>query len=115
MTLTTATKRTLAEFRKLTDAEDYLQFFNLPYRQDFVNVNRLHILKQFALLIAKIDEVFPNVSEEERLEKYRLALTEAYELFQTASPLETKLFKVFNETPKNFVSLESLAKKAGVI
>lgn len=115
MTLTSATPRTLAEFRKLTDAEDYLQFFNLPYRQDFVNVNRLHILKQFALLIEKVNEVFLDVSEEEKLEKYRMALAEAYEVFQSSSPLETKLFKVFNETPKNFVSLESLTKKAGVM
>ncbi|TAF20958.1 MAG: nitrogenase stabilizing/protective protein, partial [Nostocales cyanobacterium] len=35
---------TLAEFKKIVEAEAYFQFFNLPYDQHFVNVNRLHIL-----------------------------------------------------------------------
>ncbi len=114
MTVTPTTPKTLAEFRKLVDAEDYFQFFELPYDQNFVNVNRLHILKQFALLIEEVDKVFPDLDELERLDKYGDAFAEAYELFQTSSPLETKLFKVFQEKPKNFVSLEELTKETGV-
>ena len=40
------------------------------------------------------------------------ALEEAYQVFLTSSPLETKLFKVFQSKPKNFVSLDDLTKKA---
>jgi nitrogenase-stabilizing/protective protein len=101
---TTMTK-TLDEFKSLTNAEDYLQFFDITFDQSFVNVNRLHILKQFSLLLRQVDEAFPDLSEAEKLEKYRLALTEAYEVFLTSSPLETKLFKVFNDKPKNIVLL----------
>ena len=108
----TETAKTLENFQKLTDAEDYLQFFDIEYERDFVNINRLHILKQFSLLIQEVDKVFPDVTESEKLEKYRLALEEAYEVFLTSSPLETKLFKVFQSKPKNFVSLDDLAKKA---
>ena len=36
------------EFKKLVDAEEFFIFFNLPYDQKFVNVNRLHILKKFS-------------------------------------------------------------------
>ena len=107
----TATK-TLENFQKLTDAEDYLQFFDIEYDRDFVNINRLHILKQFSLLIKEVDKVFPDVTEAEKLEKYQLALEEAYQVFLTSSPLETKLFKVFQSKPKNFVSLDELTKKA---
>ena len=107
----TATK-TLENFQKLTDAEDYLQFFDIEYDREFVNINRLHILKQFSLLIQEVDKVFPDVTEAEKLEKYQLALEEAYQVFLTSSPLETKLFKVFQSKPKNFVSLDDLAKKA---
>lgn len=108
----TATPKTLAQFKTLTDAEDYLQFFKIEYDRDFVNINRLHILKQFSLLINEVDAAFSNVSETEKLEKYQLALEEAYQVFLTSSPLETKLFKVFQSKPKNFVSLDDLAKKA---
>ena len=104
--------KTLAAFQNLTTAEEYLQFFEINYDPQFVNVNRLHILKQFSLLIKKVDEAFPDLSEAERLEKYRMALAEAYEVFMTSSPLETKLFKVFQDKPKNFVSLNDVTEKA---
>ena len=32
---------------KLSSAEDFLEFFTLPYEQAVVNVNRLHILNRF--------------------------------------------------------------------
>ena len=108
----TETAKTLENFQKLIDAEDYLQFFDIEYDRDFVNINRLHILKQFSLLIQEVDKVFPDVTEAEKLDKYQLALDEAYQVFLTASPLETKLFKVFQSKPKNFVSLDELSKKA---
>ena len=112
MTVTETTPKTLTAFQKLSDAEEYLQFFNIEYDRNFVNINRLHILKQFSLLIKEVDKAFPDVSESEKLEKYSLALEEAYQVFLTSSPLETKLFKVFQSKPKNFVSLEELEKKA---
>lgn len=107
----TETAKTLEKFQKLTDAEDYLQFFDIEYDRDFVNINRLHILKQFSLLIQEVDKVFSDVTEAEKLEKYNLALEEAYQVFLTSSPLETKLFKVFQTKPKNFISLDELTKK----
>lgn len=110
--MTTETANTLEKFKTLTDAEDYLQFFDIEYDRDFININRLHILKQFSLLIREVDAAFPDVNETEKLEKYRLALEEAYQVFLTSSPLETKLFKVFQSKPKNFVSLDDLTKKA---
>lgn len=108
------TTKTLTEFKKLTDTEEYLQFFEIPYDQQFVNINRLHILKQFALLIEEVDKAFPDLSETEKLSKYGEAFEEAYELFKTSSPLETKLFKVFQEKPKDVVFLKDLTKDAGV-
>lgn len=100
--------KTIAELKKLTTAEEYLEFFDFAYDQQYVNVNRLHILKQFSLLLDKIDQDFPDLSEQETLSKYREALIQAYEVFQTSSPLETKLFKVFHEKPKNVVLLEDI-------
>lgn len=111
MTRSDTKPKTLAAFQQLTTAEEYLQFFDIEYDPQFVNVNRLHILKQFSLLIKEVDEAFPDISEAEKLEKYRLALEEAYQVFLTSSPLETKLFKVFQTKLKNFVSLNDLTQK----
>lgn len=95
---------TLSEFKKLVDAEDYFKFFELAYDQQIVNVNRLHILKKFAQYIEEVDSK-PELSEVEKLNQYRDALQKAYEVFLTSNAVEQKLFKVFNEKPKNVVLL----------
>jgi nitrogenase-stabilizing/protective protein len=41
----------LDEFYKLTDAEDYFEFFEIDYDKDLVNVKRFHILKEYGTLI----------------------------------------------------------------
>lgn len=106
--MTPPTTGTFAEFKKLVDAEDYLQFFGIPYDQQFVNVNRLHILKQFALSIEEIDKAYSEATPDERLERYGLALRQAYETFQGTTPQDTKLFKVFKEQPKNVVLVKDI-------
>ncbi|MDF2387673.1 nitrogenase-stabilizing/protective protein NifW [Nostoc ellipsosporum NOK] len=99
---------TIEEFKKLVDTEEFLQFFNLPYDEKFVNVNRLHILKKFSQYIREIDENSPVLSAEEKLNQYSLALQKAYEVFLESTPQEQKLFKVFNEKPKNVVTLTEI-------
>lgn len=99
---------TLIDFNRLTTAEDYLEYFKIDYDPSFVNINRLHILKKFSELIREVDKQFSELTETEKLEKYREALQQAYEVFLTSSPLETKLFKVFQEKPNNIVMLNDL-------
>jgi len=99
----------VTQFNKLVDAEEYFEFFQLPYDQKFVNVNRLHILKKFSKFMGEVDEKYPELSTEEKLNKYREALEQAYQVFTESTPLEQKLFKVFNEQPKNIVMLKDLS------
>ncbi|WGV26687.1 nitrogenase-stabilizing/protective protein NifW [Halotia branconii] len=99
---------TIEEFQKLVDTEEFLQFFELPYDQTFVNVNRLHILKKFSQYMAEVDDKFPDLTPEAKLSQYSLALQKAYELFLESSPHEQKLFKVFNDKPKNVVTLTEI-------
>jgi nitrogenase-stabilizing/protective protein len=100
--------QTLSQFNQLADAEEYLEFFELPYDQQLVNVNRLHILKKFSQYIEEINANSPELSEEEKLNQYRDALQRAYEVFLTSNSIEQKLFKVFNEKPKNVVTLTQI-------
>lgn len=99
---------TLSEFNKLTNAEEYFEFFQLSYSPQIVHVNRLHILKQFAKFMAEIDQNFPSLHDDDRLMHYRAALIRAYQVFLEKSPLETKLFKVFNQKPHNVVMLTEI-------
>jgi nitrogenase-stabilizing/protective protein len=99
---------TMNEFKKLVDAEEFFDFFNLPYDQEIVNVNRLHILKKFSQYMAEVDDNSADLSTEERLHQYSLALQKAYDVFLESTPHEQKLFKVFNEKPKNVVTLTEI-------
>ncbi|WP_353930920.1 nitrogenase-stabilizing/protective protein NifW [Okeanomitos corallinicola TIOX110] len=99
---------TIQEFKKLVDAEEFFIFFQLPYDQQLVNVNRLHILKKFSQYMSEIDQEFPNLSEQEKLAQYCLALQKAYQVFTESTPHEQKLFKVFNDKPKNVVTLTEI-------
>jgi nitrogenase-stabilizing/protective protein len=99
---------TLAEFKQLVNAEEYLEFFGLSYDPQFVNVNRLHILQKFSTLIKTINAESSDLSESEQLERYKVALEQAYSTFTTSSPLDEKLFKVFNDKPQNVVMLSEI-------
>lgn len=98
----------LVEFNQLTDAEQYFEFFNLPYDQAVVNVNRLHILRKFSNFVKERAADWAELSESETLDQYRIALQQAYSLFLTSNSLEQKLFKVFKEKPQNIVLLTEL-------
>ncbi|NJO78749.1 MAG: nitrogenase-stabilizing/protective protein NifW [Cyanobacteria bacterium RM1_2_2] len=100
--------QTLTEFNQLVNAEDYLEFFAIPYDPQFVNVNRLHILKKFSALIKGIDAESPELTDPEKLERYQTALRQAYDTFTTSSPQDEKLFKVFNDKPQNLVLLSEI-------
>ncbi|MEH1832046.1 MAG: nitrogenase-stabilizing/protective protein NifW [Nostoc sp.] len=99
---------TINEFKQLVDAEEFFKFFNLPYDLEVVNVNRLHILKKFSQYIQEIDDNSADLSQEERLNQYSLALQKAYQVFIESTPHEQKLFKVFNDKPKNVVTLTEI-------
>ncbi|UKO95936.1 nitrogenase-stabilizing/protective protein NifW [Nostoc sp. UHCC 0870] len=99
--------KTIEEFKKLVDAEEYFKFFELDYDPKLVNVNRLHILKKFSQFMSEIDSN-PDLNTEERLNQYSLALQQAYETFLESSPQQQKLFKVFKDKPKNVITLTEL-------
>lgn len=96
---------TLAQFNQLKDAEEYFRFFGLSYDPQVVNVNRLHILRKFSQLVESIDK---NQEEGPLLDTYRQALQMAYNLFLTSNSVEQKLFKVFQDKPKNVVLISDI-------
>ncbi len=91
---------TLAEaMEDLVSAEDFLDYFEVPYEASVIQVNRLHILQRFHDYLAK---QAPNLPEDESAQRgiYRLWLERAYQDFVTSDSLTEKVFAVFQHVAK---------------
>ncbi len=98
----------LQQLKALSSAEDFLQFFGVPFDQGVVNVSRLHILKRFFQYIRQ-DAVLAQADELQMFTIYRGLLQKAYGDFVTSTPAQEKVFKVFQDTDgRQHVSLDSL-------
>ncbi|MDJ0555907.1 MAG: nitrogenase-stabilizing/protective protein NifW [Microcoleaceae cyanobacterium MO_207.B10] len=99
--------KTLTDFQKLVDAEDFLSFFEIPFDQTTVNVNRLHILKMFSVAIAEVDEK-TELAEADKITAYKTALESAYQTFLTSNAQEQKVFPVFQQEHNDVVKLTEI-------
>lgn len=89
-------------------AEEFLDYFQVPYEQPVVNVNRLHILKRFNQYLRATpgtaemdDDTLRGVCQE--------ALSKAYGDFVNSTAAQEKVFKVFQDVDgKQHVSLDSM-------
>jgi nitrogenase-stabilizing/protective protein len=98
----------LQQLKVLSSAEDFLQYFGVPFDQHVVNVSRLHILKRFFQYIRQ--ENLLSMTDEVRLfAQYREQLTKAYADFVRSTPAQEKVFKVHQDADgRQHVSLDSL-------
>ena len=100
----------------LVSAEDFLDYFEVPYDPAVVHVNRLHILQRFHDYLAK---QAPNLPPEEGQQRgiYRLWLERAYQDFVTSNSRTEKVFAVFQTVSKpdggmsSFVSLDKVFRE----
>lgn len=93
---------------KLSSAEDFLEFFQIPFDQSVINVSRLHILKRFYQYLRR-DEEITRLANGALYARYRQLLVQAYDDFVSSTPAQEKVFKVFQDTDgKQSVSLDSL-------
>lgn len=74
------------DLAELESAEDFLDYFSVPFDPAVVRISRLHILQRFHDYLAQVGEP--------TREDYRRWLTRAYEDFVVSTPLKEKVFKV---------------------
>lgn len=81
------------DLEELSSAEDFLEYFGVPYDAGVVHVNRLHILQRFHDYLDRL-EAMP---EEEAAQRavYTEWLSRAYLDFVDSDALTEKVFKVF--------------------
>lgn len=85
----------LAALSRLSAAEEFLDYLEVPYDPQVVRVNRLHILKRFQKYLLQASAP-PSRSEEELRLFYRKLLEAAYQDFVHSSALQEKVFPVFH-------------------
>ena len=97
---------------ELSSAEDFLQYFNIPYEPSIVHVNRLHIMQRYHDYLDDSAAAMENYQGNEEAMKaaYKALLERAYQDFVDSDALTEKVFKVFKmqEQQNGFVSVESL-------
>lgn len=98
----------LEKLKTLSSAEDFLQFFGVPFDPAVVNVSRLHILKRFFQYLRQ-QNTEPTTDELQLFTSYRALLVRAYGDFVRSTPAQEKVFKVFQDVDgKQHVSLDNL-------
>ncbi len=97
----------------LVSAEDFLEFFAVPFDPAVVHVNRLHILQRFHDYLARQARDLPEDEAAQR-DIYRAWLARAYEDFVKSDSLTEKVFAVFQNVAKpeggmsSFVSIDKV-------
>lgn len=98
----------LQQLKALSSAEDFLQYFGVPFDQQVVNVSRLHILKRFFQYIRQ-ENLLAQTDEVGLFTQYREQLVKAYADFVRSTPAQEKVFKVFQDVGgRQHVTLDSL-------
>lgn len=98
----------IQQVKALSSAEDFLQFFGVPFEQSVVNVSRLHILKRFFQYLRQ-QNLPASMDELALFTAYREQLARAYADFVRSTPAQEKVFKVFQDAGgRQHVSLDSL-------
>lgn len=98
---------------ELVSAEDFLEYFEIPFDASVVQVNRLHIMQRFHDYLSQSGDELAKYDEDDpaRAAVYQALLTQAYQDFVESDALTEKVFKVFrmHEPQTGFVPLESLS------
>lgn len=93
---------------RLSAAEEFLEFFAIPFEQSVVNVSRLHILKRFYQYL-RLEKDLGELDEALMFARYRGLLVNAYTDFVTSTPAREKVFKVFQDAEgAKHISVDSL-------
>lgn len=94
--------------KALSSANEFLEFFGIPYDERVVNVNRLHILKRFYQYLHQADGL-GELDEVGLFSRYRELLARAYQDFVHSNAATEKVFKVFQDVDgKQHVQASSL-------
>ncbi|HEY6896283.1 MAG TPA: nitrogenase-stabilizing/protective protein NifW [Rhodocyclaceae bacterium] len=95
-----------SDLEDLVSAEDFLNYFDVPYDPQVVHVNRLHILQRFHDYLSK-----QAAGQAPEFETYKAWLARAYEDFVNSNSLNERVFAVLQKAAgTSFVSLDQVQR-----
>lgn len=86
----------LQDMSQFSAAEEFFDYLGAFYEPAVMNVSRLHILKRFNQYLSKSPAVDEGGEPALRVQ-YRQLLEQSYLDFVSSSPIEEKVFKVFQD------------------
>lgn len=89
-------EKLMQALKRLSTAEEFLDFFAVEYQPAVVHVNRLHILQRFHQYLRQTP-LAADSSEDDALNACRRLLERAYQDFVHSSAVKEKVFKVFRD------------------
>lgn len=101
----------LEQLSKLSSAEDFFRFLDVPYDPSVLNVARLHILRRMGDNLRKASAEVDNTKVRAY---FRAHLERAYQDFLGSSPINERVFKVHKDAVRsNAVPLVCLSIPGG--
>ncbi|MFO1431977.1 MAG: nitrogenase-stabilizing/protective protein NifW [Candidatus Competibacteraceae bacterium] len=99
-----------ADLMELEAAEDFLEYFGIPYDPAVVQVNRLHILQRFHDYLQQTP--VPE-DKEQQATLYKSLLQQAYQDFVESDALTEKVFKIFQrqEPQEVYIPLDRIQRR----
>lgn len=97
------------DMEDLVSAEDFLEYFEIPFDQTVIHTYRLHILSRYHEYISKAE--LPD-DQEARHDQYKAMLVQAYDDFVNSDAKTEKALKIYkNMGPQEtFVSMDDVFK-----
>lgn len=87
----------LEEFDKLSDTEEFFDFFDIEYDERLVYVKRFHIMKKYGEMLEKAAQA-KFESDEKLLDYYKFALISVYKNFENGySPSAAEIWDTFDK------------------
>lgn len=101
-------KKTLKD---LYNAEDFFDYYHVPYHSEILNLSRMHILKTFQNLLQKEGYFDADSSDKEVWNIQRALLFRAYHEFVKPTPARQKFFPTFYERNGTFYAFDQISNK----
>ncbi|MEE3624020.1 nitrogenase stabilizing/protective protein NifW [Nitrospirillum sp. BR 11752] len=89
----------LDELSRLSSAEDFFTFLEVPFDAAVVRVARLHILRRMGQYLrgSEVEDAFTGLDDTEIRALCRGHLEQAYQDFVASTPIAERLFKVHRD------------------
>jgi len=84
----------LEQLSKLSSAEEFFRFLDVPFDPSVLNISRLHILRRMGDNLRKAS---PEPDDAKAREYFRAHLERAYQDFVSSSPIDERVFKVHKD------------------